>query len=104
MKPKKVRNTVNNKANIAPPVTQHIRAEEERDQLITEMAGNLQRISALHSVVAAASQSLDLDAVLQEVIKKISEIFHFDATRIFLFNTQMDELHLQASLPLTYSP
>ncbi|MCH8054898.1 MAG: GAF domain-containing protein, partial [Deltaproteobacteria bacterium] len=54
-------------------------------------------ISALQTITATASESLDLDTVLQEVIKRITEIFHFDATRIFLFNPQMDELYLRAS-------
>lgn len=56
-----------------------------------------QQLSALHFVTTAASESLDLDAVLQQVIKEITEIFNFDATRIFLMNHQMTELNLRAS-------
>ncbi|HLN85717.1 MAG TPA: cache domain-containing protein, partial [Candidatus Limnocylindrales bacterium] len=44
---------------------------------------------ALHALTAAASQSLDLDVTLKEAVTKISENFHFDATRIFLFNREM---------------
>ena len=54
-------------------------------------------LSALYAVTATASATLNLDTLLQEVIKRITEIFHFDATRIFLFDAKMDELHLQAS-------
>jgi len=51
---------------------------------------------ALHSLTAAASQSLDLNVTLKEAVAKISENFHFDATRIFLFNREMTELELKA--------
>ena len=56
-----------------------------------------QQLSALHFVTTAASESLDLDAVLHEVIREITEIFNFDATRIYLMNRQMTELNLRAS-------
>jgi signal transduction histidine kinase len=54
-------------------------------------------ISALYDVTTTINQSLDLDAVLNEVIKKITEIFHFDATRVFLFNRGEDRQELRAS-------
>jgi signal transduction histidine kinase/HAMP domain-containing protein len=54
-------------------------------------------LSALHALTAAATQSLDLNVVLNEAVKKITEIFHFDATRIFLFNAGMDELEVKAA-------
>ncbi|MEE8113694.1 MAG: GAF domain-containing protein, partial [Nitrososphaerales archaeon] len=66
-------------------------------QLYEQVERRTHELSALYAVTATASKSLDLDHVLHEVIQKITEIFHFDATRIFLFNTQMDELHLRAS-------
>ncbi|MFQ5853432.1 MAG: GAF domain-containing protein, partial [Candidatus Binatia bacterium] len=66
-------------------------------QLYEQVERRTQGLSALQTVTATASGSLDLDTVLQEVIKKITEIFHFDATQIFLFNVQMDELNLRAS-------
>lgn len=56
-----------------------------------------QRLAALYSVTTAASESLDLRTTLHEVIREMTEIFSFDATRIFLFNRQKTELHLQAS-------
>src|SRR5262245_22821852 len=52
---------------------------------------------ALHALTAAASQSLDLNIILKEAIGKISEIFHFDATRIFLFNHERTELEIRAA-------
>ncbi|MFQ5852837.1 MAG: GAF domain-containing protein [Candidatus Binatia bacterium] len=69
-------------------------------QLFQQVNRRTHELSALHAVTAAASQSLELDAVLQEVIKKITEIFGFAATRIFLFNPEMDELHLRASFEI----
>ncbi len=51
---------------------------------------------ALHALTAAASQSLDLNVTLKEAVAKISENFHFCATRIFLFNREMTELTLKA--------
>jgi signal transduction histidine kinase len=56
-----------------------------------------QELSALFDVTTTVNQSLELHPVLQEVIKKISDIFHFDTTRIFLFDNERENLHLQAS-------
>ncbi|MGE5303330.1 MAG: GAF domain-containing protein [Alphaproteobacteria bacterium] len=54
-------------------------------------------ISALYDVTTTVNQSLDLDAVLHQVIKKITEIFYFNTTRIFLFNKAGDQLELRDS-------
>lgn len=54
-------------------------------------------ISALYSVTTAINQSLALKDILDAVIAKITEIFRFESTRIFLFNDEMEELELRAS-------
>jgi len=54
-------------------------------------------LSALYDVTSTVNQSFNLEPVLQQVIQKITGIFGFDATRIFLFNSAMNELHLAAS-------
>jgi len=54
-------------------------------------------ITALYGVTTAINQSLALKDILDAVIAKITEIFRFESTRIFLFNDRMDELHLRAS-------
>ena len=43
-------------------------------------------LSALHDVTAAASRSLEIKPVLDEVLEKITEIFTFDQVSIFLFD------------------
>ncbi len=54
-------------------------------------------LSALYDVTTTVNQSLELQAVLQEVIKKITSIFNFDATRVLLYDAEVEELRLQAS-------
>jgi signal transduction histidine kinase/putative methionine-R-sulfoxide reductase with GAF domain/HAMP domain-containing protein len=54
-------------------------------------------LSALHAVAAAASQSLDLDRVLQAAIDKITDVFGFDVTRIHIYDERAGELLLRAS-------
>jgi len=71
--------------------TSYSTLEQKVEQRTSELA-------ALYDVTATVNQSLELDTILQEVIKKISGIFHFDTTRIFLFNPQGDELQLRASI------
>ncbi len=54
-------------------------------------------LSALYDVTTTITQLLDLDAVLEEVIKKINTVFHFDATTVFLFNADGSELYVRAA-------
>ena len=54
-------------------------------------------ISALYSVTTTVNQSLSLTDILDAVIAKIAEIFHFESTRVYLFNDEMKELELRAS-------
>jgi nitrate/nitrite-specific signal transduction histidine kinase len=54
-------------------------------------------LSALYAVTSTVNQSFNLEPVLQLVIQKITGVFGFDATRILLFNSAMNELHLAAS-------
>jgi len=63
----------------------------------TQLQETNRMLSALHSVAAAASQSLDLSQVLEAAISKITEIFRFDATQIHIYNERADELFLGAN-------
>jgi signal transduction histidine kinase len=67
------------------------------DTLERQVQNRTRELSALYDLTATASQSLEVKPVLQEVIKKISDIFHLDATRIFLFDSRGEELHLKAA-------
>ena len=54
-------------------------------------------ISALYGVTTAVNQSLALEDILNAVIAKTTEMFHFESTRVFLFDDEMEELQLRAS-------
>ena len=68
----------------------------ENVRLFQEQQARNREISALHDVTAAASQSLEIKPVLDEVVKKITEIFNFDSVRIFLYDAKTEALNLRA--------
>lgn len=70
----------------------------ENGRLFEETDARAREMSVLYDVVATVNQSLDLDKALEEVIQKMMTIFSFDATRVYLFDSQTDELHLRAAL------
>jgi signal transduction histidine kinase len=57
-------------------------------------------ITALYDVTRAVNQSLALKDISNAVIAKVTQIFGFDSTRIFLFNDDSQELELCASFEL----
>jgi signal transduction histidine kinase/HAMP domain-containing protein len=72
-------------------------AKEQNAKLYEAARRSEGEIAALHSLTIAATQSLDLDVVLKEAIHEVTKIFNFDATRIFLFNAELTELHVKAA-------
>ena len=70
------------------------RSAGEQAQTIAELRRELEArnrdLTALHDVTAAASQSLEIKPVLDEVVKKITEIFNFDSVRIFLYDAKTE--------------
>jgi GAF domain-containing protein/anti-sigma regulatory factor (Ser/Thr protein kinase) len=56
-----------------------------------------EHLASLFTVTAIASRSLDLDLVSRQVIKKMTQIFGFHCTRIFLHDPQTNKGHLKAS-------
>ena len=64
--------------------------EQKVDQRTNEL-------SALYSVTTAVNESLALKDILNAVIAKIAEIFHFESTRVYIFNDELKELELRAS-------
>ena len=68
----------------------------ENVRLFQEHEAGNRDLTALHDVTAAASQSLEIKPVLDEVVKKITEIFNFDSVRIFLYDAKTEALNLRA--------
>ncbi|HXG51732.1 MAG TPA: GAF domain-containing protein [candidate division Zixibacteria bacterium] len=54
-------------------------------------------LAALYEVTTAVNQTLELPSILDAVIAKITEMFRFESTRIFLFDESNQYLELQAS-------
>jgi len=61
-------------------------------------------ILALYDLTTTVNQTLVIDAVLDDVIKKITERLHFDTTRIFLFDTNFEILTLKAYYNTVHAP
>ncbi|HSE88352.1 MAG TPA: GAF domain-containing protein, partial [Candidatus Binatia bacterium] len=76
----------------------------ENTRLFLERKTRNRDLAALHDVTTAASQSLEIKPVLDEVVKKITEIFNFDAVRIFLFDEARETLNAMASFGLDEQP
>ncbi len=68
-------------------------------RLFDETRRREREASALHSIAAAASQSLDLDVILNEVTGKISDNFAFDFGHVLLFNSETSLLELRTTHP-----
>ena len=68
----------------------------ENARLIQEREAGNRDLAALHDVTAAASRSLEIKPVLDEVVKKVTEIFHFDSVRIFTYDERSEALNLMA--------
>jgi GAF domain-containing protein len=69
----------------------------ENVRLFQERENRNRDVTALHDVTAAVSQSLEIKPVLDEVVKKITEIFHFDSVSVFLFDPENETLDLKAA-------
>jgi GAF domain-containing protein len=69
----------------------------ENARLFQERESRSRDLAALHDVTTAASRSLEIKPVLDEVIRKITEIFAFDSMSIFLFDPQREYLNRVAT-------
>ena len=67
------------------------------DELRQELEARNRDLAALHDVTAAASRSLEIKPVLDEVVKKITEIFAFDSVSVFLFDSKNEALNMMAA-------
>jgi signal transduction histidine kinase len=54
------------------------------------------QVAALYDVTKTVNQSLALDRVLQEVVERITQIFHFDTTRVYLLDSKRENLIARA--------
>jgi GAF domain-containing protein/anti-sigma regulatory factor (Ser/Thr protein kinase) len=72
----------------------------ENVRLFEERENRNRDLAALHEITATASQSLEVKPVLVEVVKKITEIFDFDAVRIFILDPNSQLLNQMASFGL----
>lgn len=68
-------------------------------RLFDETRRREREASALRSIATAASQSLDLDVILNEVTGKISANFAFDFGHVLLFDSKSSLLELRATHP-----
>jgi GAF domain-containing protein len=68
----------------------------ENARLFQEREAGNRDLAALHDVTAAASRSLEIKPVLDEVVKKITGIFHFDGVRIYVYDPNTETLNLMA--------
>jgi PAS domain S-box-containing protein len=66
-------------------------------QLYDVMRRKTREFSALNALTIATSQSLDLNAVLNEAVKSIVELFRFDGAAIYLFDEVLNEAYLKSS-------
>jgi signal transduction histidine kinase len=74
------------------------------EMLEDKVSQRTQEISVLYDVTTTVNQSLVIDAVLNDVIKKITERFHFDTTRIFLYDNHFEKLSLRAYYNTNQAP
>ena len=65
-------------------------------ELYEQVERRTHELSALYTVAAVVNRSLDLDLLLRNVMHKVLEIFHFDASRIYLHDGAIKELRLLA--------
>ena len=67
------------------------------ETLETKIELRTRELSALYGVTTLINQSLDMATVLNYGVEQITELFHFDTTRFFLFDGRFEALTLKAS-------
>jgi signal transduction histidine kinase len=70
--------------------------QSSRELLETKVQLRTEEISALYDVTTMVNQTVDIETVLNDVIKKVTARFKFDTTRIFLFDRHFEILSLRA--------
>jgi signal transduction histidine kinase len=78
--------------------------EQSRATLEQRVEQRTQEISALYEITAMVSQTLDVEAVLDAVIKKITALFGFDTTRVYLYDPDSDLISLRGCFEVNPEP
>ncbi len=78
--------------------------EQSRVTLEQRVEQRTQEITALYEITAMVSQSLDVEAVLDMVIKKITALFGFDSTRVYLIDPEIDVISLRGCFEVKPEP
>jgi HAMP domain-containing protein len=67
------------------------------ETLETRIELRTRELSALYDVTTTVNQTLDIEAVLNDIIKKVTARFNFDTTQIFLFDSHFERWRLIAT-------
>ena len=78
--------------------------KNSHETLETRIELRTRELSALYDVTTTVNQTLDIEAVLNDIIKKVTARFNFDATQIFLFDNHFEMLTLRANYNTAYAP
>ena len=78
--------------------------EQSRVTLEQRVEQRTQEISALYEITAMVSQTLDVEAVLDAVIKRITALFGFDTTRVYLYDSDSDLYALRGCFEVNPEP
>jgi PAS domain S-box-containing protein len=94
---RQARSLTDHEMHLIASMSNQIAVAVHNARLYSEVEKQSRELSALFEVTAAATQSLEMDRVLEEVIRRINENFLFDATRFYLFDEQQEHLHCRAT-------
>lgn len=72
-------------------------AEADESRPVGRLASQVLRLTALHHITRAASESLQLDEMLTTVVQVVAEAVGTDACSVFLFDSYSDTLMLRAT-------
>jgi len=73
-------------------------------QIYDRMKQKTQALSAFNALTVATSESLDLNAVMNQAVKSIVELFGFEGAAIYLFDEVMNEAYLKSSFTAKPGP
>jgi signal transduction histidine kinase len=79
-------------ANLFVAITHQISIALQNARLFQDTERNLERIGALHDIVLATTSSLNLEAVLRELLQKIDRFLPYPVVTVQLLNKQTGRL------------